>query len=141
MPQERDATPAFTITARHHDAGFEFDRAVAREDGAAPAVEERVVFKDRDGVGGGREGAGAAREEAACGAVDVQEGGGVEGVGGWGEVGAGDGAGAAVDDEARGVSGLGGGHGWIGCREVDSLGWLWGLTLYLLGEVGNVARE
>ena len=136
MPQQRDPTPPFPIPARHHDAGFELDRPVAREDGAPPAVEERVVFEERDGVGGGREGGGAAREEGAGRAVDVQEGGGVEGVGGRWEVGAGDGAGAAVDDEAGGVGGVGGGHGWRWCWEEDSLGLIWSL----LGEVENVAR-
>lgn len=114
MPQQRDATAALPLPARHHDAGFEFDAPVAREDGPAAAVEERVVFEERDGGGGGREGAGAVREESVRRAVDAEEGAGVEGVGGGEEVGAGDGAGAAVDDEAGGGGGVGSGHGWLG---------------------------
>ncbi len=55
---------------------------------------------------------GALFQEPARRAVDREEEGGVEGVGGGGEVGAGDVAGAPVEDEA----GMGGGHFWAGRR-------------------------
>lgn len=49
-------------------------------------------------------------QKQACGTDDREEERGVEGVGGGGEVGAGDVAGAAVEDEA----GVGWGHVWEG---------------------------
>jgi len=120
--QQRHPDAALAPPARHHHRRLELDAAVAREHGAAPAVEERVFFEQAHGVGGGVEGGGAGVQAGGGGVQDGEEGGAVGEVGGGGEVGACYVAGAAVDYEAGVVRGGGG----VVVVHVDGAGAWWG---------------
>ena len=82
------------------------------EDGPAAGVVQRVQLEEVHGIGGGVEGGGGG--ETVCGAgEDAEQGGAVGVVEVWREGGAGDGACAAVDDDAGadGARGAWAGHG------------------------------
>lgn len=72
------------------------------------AIEQGIILHHAHGFRGGVERRGPRREPRRGGPVYFEKGGRVEEVGFVGEVGGGDGAGAAVDDEA------GVGHVWVG---------------------------
>ena len=96
MLQQADRCPALFVAAAHHYARFEFDGACAREDGAAAAVEEGIVFKKGDGGCGDRKRRSAIIEKRRGVKENVSQGKFICFLRGRREIAAGDVAGAAI---------------------------------------------